>query len=386
MSELRAIDRLGILMKSERLTADSKTSHNDNDQLSTSSLARGSHELRALRLGSGNLDSSRYWRVSGAASQQKVLCFTTEWKPSNRDSRETSLPKATRWGKSVGVLLVFLVLFATQSFGENQQSSTSGGPEYAVASIRPSKFEGSSVIKWDFTPDGLSAKNVTLEMLIQMAYGVEDYQVSGTSKLLHSQTYDVQAKVDDSIADKLRRLTYRERSIKEQPLLQRLLVARFNLALHRETKELPVYALIISRRGPKIENAKPGDTYPNGVKDIYGSGHENIMRMGRGMIIGQAVPIASFARVLTSRVHRPVVDRTGLKGDYDIKLQWTPAEMQYSSPSDADEGGSNASSPAYQSGPSIFTAIQEQLGLKLDSQRAPVEILVIDHVERPSEN
>jgi len=146
-------------------------------------------------------------------------------------------------------------------------------------------------------------------------------------------------------------------------MMQALLADRFKLALHRDTKELPVYALTIARGGPKLSAS--GGEFPR-------------MRIGRGQIEAQKWTMAKFASDLARQLGRPVIDRTELAGTYDFKLEWTPDESQ---PGSAEPGGERTISVV---GPSIFTALQEQLGLRLESTKGPVEILVVDHVEKPS--
>ena len=166
-------------------------------------------------------------------------------------------------------------------------------------------------------------------------------------------------------------------------MMQSLLADRFKFAAHRETRELPVYALMLAKNGSKLKEAIPENSYPNGIKDEQGRGVAGMMRITPGHIEGQAIPIANLLGVLTQVTGRTVVDRTGLTGKYDISLQWTPDEPQ-TLPTAAD--GANREPSQESSGPSIFTAIQEQLGLRLESAKGPVEGLVIDHVEKPSAN
>jgi uncharacterized protein (TIGR03435 family) len=187
--------------------------------------------------------------------------------------------------------------------------------------------------------------------------------------------------VDSPLRDKLLKLTEDQRQVEQQPMLQALLAERFKLGLHRETKELPVYNLVIAKNGPKLSEAKPGDTYPGGLTGLDGGGAHEV-RVGRGVIIGQAIRTGEVAKVLTLAMGRPVLDKTGLKSIYDVKLEWAPESQG----TIFNQPRSDAAQSQESSGPSIFTAIQEQLGLKLESTKGPVEILVIDHVEKPSEN
>src|SRR6266853_4522944 len=230
---------------------------------------------------------------------------------------------------AVAVPLMSGLLHATQSRAEFQASNTATVPVYEAASIRPRKFDSGGMISWDFRPDGFTAKNITLQVLIRMAYGVEDYQISGAPKWLNAETYNVEAKLDGTVADKLRKLTFDQRSVEQQPMLQALLVDRFKLTLHRETKELPVYALGIAKNGPKLQEAKPGDTYPNGIKSLEGIGMAGLNTLTKNMaggydLVGQGIPMVSLAELVSEQLHRTVLDQTGLKGNYDFALQWTP--------------------------------------------------------------
>src|SRR2546430_8576330 len=266
---------------------------------------------------------------------------------------------------AVAVPVMSGLLHATQSRAEFQASNTATVPVYEVASIRPRKFGSGGMIIWDFRPDGVTAKNITLQMLIRMAYGVEDYQISGAPKWLNAETYNVEGKLDGTVADKLPKLTFDQRGVEQQPMLQALLVDRFKLTLHRETKELPVYALVIAKNGPKLQEPKPDDTYPKGMKDLEGHGHGDIMRFGTGILTGQGVPIAFLVRMLSQQqLGHPVLDKTGLKNNYDFTLQWTPQENR--TPTVGQQGTENTPPPE-SSGPSIFTRSEEHTS-ELQSQ------------------
>jgi uncharacterized protein (TIGR03435 family) len=179
-----------------------------------------------------------------------------------------------------------------------------------------------------------------LELLIEIAFGVPDTQISGAPSWLGSERYDVNAKAVDGVS-----LTYDQL----KPRLQQLLVQRFKLATHRETKIFDGYALIVAKGGPKLQPTK-GST-AQGI--IYPSG----LRIPNATMEG----LASW---LTGPTGRHVIDKIGIEGNYDIQLEYAPL-------------GSDDTFL-----PSIFTAVQKQLGLKLEHQKVPVEILVIDHVER----
>jgi len=200
----------------------------------------------------------------------------------------------------------------------------------------------------------------------------------------------------------LQKLPRNQSAERYSAMVQSLLADRFKLRSSREKKDFPVYELAIAKNGPKLHESKPGDAYPNGIKDFEGRGHGKLLRIepiegGQLRLIGQGIPIVgpvgsgppgSLMGVLTDVLGRTVMDQTGLKGIYDFTLQWAPDQSQAATltgPEGTKPATDNQSQPE-SSGPSIFTALQEQLGLKLESTKAPVDVLVIDHIERPSEN
>ena len=142
--------------------------------------------------------------------------------------------------------------------------------------------------------------------------------------------------------------------------------------------------LVIAKNGPKLHEAKPGDTYPNGIKlpDGRALGGPGIVQMGPSPIMVQGEPLASLVDVLSAQLGRTILDRTGLKGNYDFTLQWTPDQSPAGSVEAPKVGEPVTGSAALP----ILAAIQEQLGLKLEPSTAPEEVLVIDHIEKPAEN
>jgi uncharacterized protein (TIGR03435 family) len=208
-------------------------------------------------------------------------------------------------------------------------------------------------------PGGLSARNIGLKQFIQYAYEVKSYQLSGGPGWLTSETFDIEAKSPAGTKDD-------GRQSKLRLMLRSLLEDRFKLALSRATKELPVYALETRKSGPKLREV------PEAAEDTFQVGR-------RGHIAAKGVPIAELAAILSSFVERPVVDHTELKGKYDFTLDFTPGEGT-ALPENPDEHTPNPD------GPSLFEAIQEQLGLRLVATKAPVEMLVIDRAEKPTRN
>jgi uncharacterized protein (TIGR03435 family) len=258
-------------------------------------------------------------------------------------------------------------------------STTPALPEYKyeVASIKPTKLMN---MRWNDSPDGVTVTAVTLIVLIQSAFHVTgDYGISGGPPWLNSERYDVEAKMDPEAADAVSKLSKEDRAVVQQHMLQALLAERFGLVIHRENRDMQVYTLVIGKNGSKLHEAKPGDTYPNGIKLSNGPGGAGVMLMRSGpggtfIVTAQGVPLSSFLPQLSYNSGRPVIDKTGLTGKYDF-------ELTYALDQNASAGATSDST-----GPSIFTAIQEQLGLKLEPGKGPVEVIVIDHAEKPSGN
>ena len=267
----------------------------------------------------------------------------------------------------VALPMVFGLLHPTQSRAQSQvQNPNVIAPVFEVVSVKPSKsVDGTVTMK--HRSDGITATNVTVKMLVQAAYGVQDYQVSGVSgpmAWVTSERYDVEATVDASLADRLSKLSTEQRMDQDRLMLQALLADHFKLLLRRGNAEgSPVYALVIAENGSKLQEKKADDAYPEGIKGPDGRAIPQGVHMiwaGRGQITGIRVSIADLTRSLSQQMSRTVLDKTGLAGNYDFVLKW-------------ETNGEE----------SILTAIREQLGLKLESQEGPVEVLVIDHVEPP---
>jgi bla regulator protein blaR1 len=245
-------------------------------------------------------------------------------------------------------------------------------PEFEVAIIRPSE-PGASGSTFSFTPnEGVEVKNATLKGIIEMAYDVRDFQIDGGPGWVNSRLFNITAKSttdgrelsEASSAESIRQTRLR---------LQALLAQRFGLAIRRESKDLPIYALTAGKNGTKLEESGSNNasSSPAGINAAC------------GQMIGTRTSMANLAYKLSRLLSRPVVDRTGLSGSYDFQLHFSPETGPCSAGTfDANASGDNSASDD----PSIFTAIQEQLGLKLESEKGPVDVLIIDHVEQPSPN
>jgi uncharacterized protein (TIGR03435 family) len=217
--------------------------------------------------------------------------------------------------------------------------------KFEAASIHPNPGgnEGSVV---DFEDSGLlRASNASLKMLIRSAYGVQADQIVGGPKWLDSDRYDIEAKTGHPI-----------KGADEEPFLQHLLADRFQLRTHTEKRELTVYRLEVAKTGFLL---KPSQANGSQIHSSHGAGHDQISVIRIG--------IHQFAGMLGKSLGRIVQDDTGLTGDYDFTLTWDP-------------DGSSATVP------SLFAALQEQMGLRLESGKAIMDVLVIDSAEKASEN
>lgn len=253
---------------------------------------------------------------------------------------------------------------------------------FEVASIKPNRPGDNHHSIW-FTPATFTTSS-TLKRLIAFAYYTNDFQVAGGPGWINSETYEVDGKVPDSLVEEMQKLPFDVRRERIDSMLQSLLAERCKLKVSYKTKERPIYALRLTRNVSKLQEATPGEIYPNQGRPRSGTDNP-------GRIEGRAIPVSaprgmSLAWLLTSELGRPVRDQTGLKGIYDVTLRWTP-DQSPDAVLTVPEGGSQVDDSAPDSSRlSIFTAIQEQLGLKLESAKGPVEVLVVDHIEKPSEN
>lgn len=256
-------------------------------------------------------------------------------------------------------------------------------PEYTVASIKPDT-SGTRMVRILSTPDGFSATNASLQMLICLALDLNNNQLSGIPGWAKSARYDIEAKVDPSEVSALKDLSFAQK----RKMVEKLLEDRFGLKLRPETKKMPVYALVVGKSGSRLKETNPGETYPDGLKGPDGKGGAGMMRMGPDGLTGQGVPISNLVRALSNMVGRTVIDRTGLTGKYDFTLSVHDFGMMAPPPQKMDGGppGQGAETTNEDSGPSIFTAIQDQLGLKLESEKAPLAVYVVEQVEQPSPN
>jgi uncharacterized protein (TIGR03435 family) len=255
---------------------------------------------------------------------------------------------------------VVLLALGIAAIASATASQTPGGtkPSFEVASVKANTRLGPSVL--NKAGSRFVATALPLRPLIMEAYRVRDFQILGGPNWINDDQWDIEAKAAPDII-----LTWTE---SENPylagplarMLQSLIEDRFQLKFHRETKQLPVYELTVARGGPKLKVS--ADQTTTRVSET---------RLGRGFVEVPGQPFRNFVYFLGRQLDRPLIDKTGLQGLYDVTLRWTPEPAESTRTSDL---------------PTLFTAVQEQLGLKLESGKGAVDMFAIDSVQRPSEN
>ncbi len=265
-------------------------------------------------------------------------------------------------------------------------------PSFEVASIRPDPSpSGPHWTKIGYAGHGAPMDrfimtNTSIKDLICLAFGgkpchmLPDGEVSGGPGWINSERYDIDAKVKDEQVAALYKLSGSDQALQIQLMVQSLLADRFKLVVNEATVTRPAYALVIAKGGPKLQESIPGSPSPI---ELQGNPVDFLTEPGE--IRAHGIPISKLAMQLSmerAAVGRPVLDQTGLKGKYDFDLTWTPPPGMGPGPS----SGAEMAPPPDTSGSSIFTALQEQLGLKLEPAKGPMEVLQIVHIEKPSEN
>jgi uncharacterized protein (TIGR03435 family) len=228
-------------------------------------------------------------------------------------------------------------------------------PEFEVSSVKPNVSGSASAINGSVRGNRFSSTNVTISQLVRVAYGVQEFQIAGQPGWFDTDRFDVEARAAQDLKPE-----------DWQPMLQNLLADRFKFAFHRERREAQTLVLVVAKNGPKLtraDSSKCDPAQPNSCGNFRASPTE---------IIGERVSMTQLATRLSRSIGRMVSDQTGLAGIFDLKLEWTREDA-------FNEPGASAS-------PAIFAALQDQLGLKLESKKEPVDTLVIDHVEKPSDN
>lgn len=240
-------------------------------------------------------------------------------------------------------------------------AAADGSPHFEVAAIKPSKPDSQGQ-NWRGSADRILIENYTLRRLIRSAYGLKtDSQVLGGPDWIDKQAFDISAKIDDAEISRMKAMDWPAKHREQNTMLQSLLKERFGLKAHLEQRTMPVYALVVAKSGPKLTPTSPA-TAAKG----------NNINTNNGRMTASAISMDVFADDLAYQREtggRMVLNRTGLTGEYDFKLDWAE-----------DNGDGTQADPAL---PSLFTALQEQLGLKLESQKGSVDVIVVESAAKP---
>jgi uncharacterized protein (TIGR03435 family) len=263
--------------------------------------------------------------------------------------------------RGIIVLLAALLTIGAQP----PQSFAQSLPAFEVASVKPQPWKGQGSVGVFFHGNTLSGEHCDLYTLIEFAWNVQEFQLSGGPPwarhglLATSELYQVIGKTGDSPASDANQLRL---------MLRALLADRFQLKIHHMSKDVPVFYLVVAKNGSRLKSS------PENAKGslLIDSSSRKLVR-----ITATRIPIAQFIGSIGYYAGRPIFDKTGLAGPYDFLLEWTPDNFAAAGP------GVDVSDPV---GPSLFTALQTQLGLKLEPAIASFDTLVIDHAEKPSTN
>jgi uncharacterized protein (TIGR03435 family) len=280
---------------------------------------------------------------------------------------------ASRVSRAKSISLLFVAILAVPAIAQ-QPAATSPQtalPVYDAVSIHPHNALDNSM-SFSFRPDNFSATNISLKQLVSYAYGIREDLISGLPDWKGSAHFDITAKVTDADRSVLDKLTHDQLEAMFRPVL----ADRFQLKAHTETKTLPVYDLVLTKDGPKFQKSPPPPEDPDHPTPKGQHRSNSSFQMNNGDLTATAITMNRFADTLADQLNRTVIDKTGLTDAYDLKLKWTRDEDSNNA---ADNGAADRA-------PGLFTALQEQLGLKLNAAKGPVETLVVDHAEKPSPN
>jgi uncharacterized protein (TIGR03435 family) len=272
------------------------------------------------------------------------------------------------------------------------QAPATDAPSFEVASVKPNA-SGDGFMRIGGPPGRFAATNVPLRQLIQMAYEIQPFQLEGGSGWISSDRFDIVAKTDTSLTPPVPGVPG-----PLQLMMRTLLADRFKLVVHHETKEQAIYALVLARAdgklGPQLKKSETdcaamaaaarGRSGPPPAPPAPGVRPQCGMMMRPGGMSAGGFPLSQLVASLSANLQRVVVDRTGLTGTFDLDLTWTPDQMPQRAPGAGDGPIQFNGVPIDPNGPSLFTAIQEQLGLKLESTKGQVDMLVIDRAEKPA--
>lgn len=276
---------------------------------------------------------------------------------------------------AIALPITFGLFHATPSRAQDQSANTNlPTPVYSSVSIKPSTIQegdNRSKMMFSFNDGGFVANGVTLQKLIQMAYHVQPAQISGPQDFLNKTQFDVKATLAPAVVSAMHEQMNDHKDFDDQAVLKSLLAGEFKLALHPETRNVDAYDLVADEDGVKIQ--------------LSSNKFQRMFHVGPGELTSSGAPLELLTEQLSERLGRPVVNKTGLNGIYAFSLHWTPDPSEQQNLKQSGAWVAPEPTPDA-NGPSLETALQEQLGLKLVPQKESVQVLVIDHAEQPSEN
>lgn len=311
---------------------------------------------------------------------------------------ERIAPFTHRHGGSALLAAGFLAFASASLAAQFVSMGSTPDPKGVVSPVPSATFDVASIKPQSPSPDGrmmtmvkfptnghFTGAGLTVKGLVCIAYGLSDFQVAGGPSWIDSDRFDVEAKPDPALEEQLSKMTKDQATVVEHQMMQALLADRFKLALHHETKELPTYALVVAKGGPKFKETKPDDASPDTANSSAHPSPKGSFRMSFDsnafVITANGMTLDALVNQLGFQMHSTVQNQTGLKGNYDFTLRFTPEDARTGIP---DPGGSAGASD--NAGISVFAAVEDQLGLKLESKKSPVDVVVVDHLEKPSEN
>ena len=294
-------------------------------------------------------------------------------------------------GKGVGGLLAVLAAVPLTLAQANappdaaKLDALTKAAKFEVVSIHPDDPDGHRM-RIGMGPNArFIAEGVTIKRLVCMAYGIQDFQLEGAPSWFTLERFSIQAKSESNVEVEFPKLTDEQKMAVGKQMIQAMLADRFKLLLRQESKEVPILGIVVPKNGPKLHEAAPGDAYPNGLKDGDGTSHAGMMRFDRGHLTAQGVKLDNLASFLSEQLNQIVQNKTGLDGKYDFTLNWAPENERPGGPQQA--GGEERSAPADGNAePPLFTAIREQLGLRLEAQKSTVPVYIVERAEKPTAN
>jgi uncharacterized protein (TIGR03435 family) len=295
---------------------------------------------------------------------------------------------------AVAVLIASTLVNPARSSAEPQtQNTPANSPafQYDVVSIKPTK-SATRYGRFENTPDGFTVQSTTVLELIQRAYGVpigsDDGRIANAPSWLTAEHFDIDARMDGAVTEASQKLRPNDLRSARLQMLQVLLADYFKLTISREPRQLQRYSLSVAKGGPKLQDATPDEVAANTARVLAGRGPGELMKPVLGGMAFKSFRIETFTQYLSQMLQRPVMDETGLTGQYDFEfIFFTPNVGPASAP--AAPGAPNAQSAIPQTNDNDYSGVIEgakKLGLKLDSGKGPVEVIVITHIERPSGN